>query len=127
MNEEMKKKFLEYVDKLEGAANSVSEFAQQEIPLVLQEYLNWTFYSSLFCGLAWFVMLTLIGLLLMKLAIMGKNESGFESPECAFPLIFSVAFHFIAIVALLTNMYTCVKVAVAPRVVILEQIRFLIN
>lgn len=127
MNEEIKKKMIEYFEAMEVAAGKFGDLAQQEIPLVLQEYLNWQFYSNLFLGIGWFVLLGLFFAFFKRLADFAKKEHGYESPEYAFSIIIAIVSLLIGTGVLFGCSYQCVKVSVAPRVVILEKVGELAN
>jgi hypothetical protein len=50
MNPELQERLVRYLDKLEKAADTVGGAAEREVPLAIQEWLNWHFMDSCFCA-----------------------------------------------------------------------------
>lgn len=48
MNEEIKTRLTNYLDLLESTVSKTGDFAAEQIPIYVQELLNWMFYESLF-------------------------------------------------------------------------------
>lgn len=123
MNEEIKKKMLEYVEHMEVVVGKMGEFAQQEIPLVIQEYLTWYFYSHLFQGIVTIVLLMPFCIFLYRVSRFYKPKLDPDDPAVAMPLIAAIVLLMIGTAAFCTNLYECVKVSVAPRVVMIETLK----
>lgn len=127
MNEEIKKKIMEYFETLEVTAGRFSDLAQQEIPLVLQEYLNWTFYSNLFLGTVWGITFLVLSVIFWRLSCYAKESRGSESPEYCMSIVVTIWSAFMSVGVSCGYMYECIKVSVAPRVVILEIAKQFLN
>lgn len=110
---------LAYVE--EGVKASAS-FAAEQAPLVVQEYLAWYWWSAVFLA----VLFGFIGLVLISFAtwLIRKDPDSDAIAPLLFMWIAGALFFFIGVG---NNVYDMVKVSVAPRVVVLEQIGKLIK
>lgn len=97
------------------------DFAETEIPIYVQEYLSWYFWSSVFFVVI-FTILTLctvvLGMLIFKY---GKKEDQYEIKALGCVVMIAGVLFFGG--GLTENLYDAVKVSVAPRVVIVEVLR----
>ena len=79
MNQELKdmtqEKLTQYLEVLENSVTTGAELAQQEIPLLAQEILNWEFYSHLIIGLSLLLVSFLISLVVRLIYKHYKNIS----------------------------------------------------
>ena len=131
MNQELKdmtqEKLTQYLEVLENSVTTGAELAQQEIPLLAQEILNWEFYSHLIIGLSLLLVSFLISLVVRLIYKHYKNIShngGSEEEVAMFLLGFSSA---LAAGFGGFQLTLALKVVVAPRLVLLEYIGGLIG
>lgn len=105
-----------------GVAQAV-DFALQQAPLVVQEFLSWKMSEAIinliFFGIGTVIMLFCLGFLLKK----GKKNI---ENDAIVPIFFGTAFTVIVLIALLNNIkkdiQTVVKIKLAPRVYIIEYV-----
>ena len=105
-----------------GVAQAV-DFALQQAPLVVQEFLSWKMSEAIinliFFGIGTVIMLFCLGFLLKK----GKKNI---ENDAIVPIFFGTAFTVITLIALLNNIkkdiQTVVKIKLAPRVYIIEYV-----
>lgn len=123
INEEIKQKMVEYLQTFENGVKKAGEFSAEQAPLVVQEFLAWEFWSH-FAGavLCLFTLLT-IGVVLWKIM---KATKPFDELRFAGCLIGGMSSVGLAI-GLMVNSYCAGKVAVAPRIVVLEKISELVK
>lgn len=129
MDEQLKTKLIQYLDKLEGAAHQVGEVTATEIPATIREYLAWlliehTVYAVL--GIVPAVILAIV----TKRVVRWINTFDELNPIQFFgPMLLFMAWVGAAC-ALATTVYhsmQTVKVAVSPRVVLIEKVGRLIK
>ena len=123
MDEEIKKKMLSYIEVMEGVVKQGTDFALDQIPLALQEYVAYSrvYSTSYVC----------FGLLVLAVGVFFafkafKRESWPSHQEFPCGMIYSIlAAILLAMVApciLNGNFDTAVKSWVAPRVLILDKL-----
>ena len=105
-----------------GVAQAV-DFALQQAPLVVQEFLSWKM-SEAIINLIFFGVGTLI-LLFCLVFLLKKAKKNIEN-DAIVPIFFGTAFTVIVLIALLNNIkkdiQTVVKIKLAPRVYIIEYV-----
>lgn len=117
MDEKVTQKVLSYIEGLESRLSSVEGFAASEVPLYVQELLNYHFYyysaqvfgSFLICAfLCWFLRWV------VKTAI--------ESNETISVIIFWLCLIFIPAVVFFDGASKLFKISIAPRVYLVDHI-----
>lgn len=115
-----------YLDYLESNMKDATEFAKEQAPLVVQEFLTWEVYQGIIYGTLVLLTITTIAILLHKAfktltreqVILTDNEE-----NICFVQILTAA----VLGAILVLTVPCVmrglKAYVAPRVVVLEQVK----
>lgn len=117
---ELKIRIESYLEAIESGASQAGEFVLKETPLVAQEYLAWTFWSStLSAGTSFAV--AVLSILVVK-RLWGWVTKDAENHECAPLLVFPFGVLIPSIAIFGTNAAMALKVSVAPRVVLLEKI-----
>lgn len=121
MNEEIQSKLVDYLDRIEQTVEAGGDFVATEAPLFVNELLAWTFWNNVIGGFSVLTIL-LLPIAVAWLAIREmRRDKDFEGPGW-----FLLAGAFAA--ALMICSISCgqfqkaVKVKVAPRVVIVEQL-----
>lgn len=118
---------------IKDTAASTGSFLNEQTPLFIQEYLNWMFYSNLVCAVfftALPVLILFISMLFFKKAVQNK-----ENKDVAEGLIFGGSVGLVLagisfIVFLMTvpqSSFKCLKVKIAPRVMMVEKVGELIK
>lgn len=105
-----------------GVAQAV-DFALQQAPLVVQEFLSWKM-SEAIINLIFFGIGTVI-MLFCLVFLLKKGKKNIEN-DAIVPIFFGTAFTVIVLIALLNNIkkdiQTVVKIKLAPRVYIIEYV-----
>ena len=139
VNLDIKQKMLEYAEGLESFAQDAGNFAQEEIPLVIQEYLTWMFAESIFwilvCGffvaIIWIIRSQLEKTSKVQIVEGSTNRGDWKIEDHTLVSFFSniVSWVITAGIAAISFqwMVWAVKIWVAPRVVILEKVMDLIQ
>jgi len=123
INEEVKQKMIEYLQSFEAGIKKAGEFSAEQAPLVVQEFLAWEFWSSF---VAFLICSLLTAITLGVSAWWWKNDKSDLETKCLVVLIPVLACVFMQI-PVWTNAYNAGKVAVAPRIVVLEKISELVK
>ena len=126
MNEEMNNKLVEYLDSLGGVAKAAASFAGDNLPMVIQEFLAWEFYSNIFIVMLC-ILAGILGLCLGRAGLENYNklvqqDKSTDDTSVVIPIIFGVMLLGLAIGLGSISAYQAVKVKVAPRIVVLEKI-----
>ena len=121
MNEELQNRLTAYLDTIEESAATASEFAAEQMPLLVQEYLTWIWWSSLIFGLPCLLGAIAAAVLFFVGAIKEGRAGG--RATWGFPCAMISLLAFIPLCAgVCASAATFVKVSVAPRVVLLEKV-----
>lgn len=112
----------QFLNKTVEYLSSAEAFLKAEVPTFVQEYMNWIFYSSLFN-----VIIFLLGAVIAayfinkicKIEYPSDEESGIFIVSCIALVLFSTIIFFEA--------KRVIKIVVAPRVILLEEVRDLIK
>lgn len=122
INEELKKKMVEYLDQLETNLKSVKDFGAEQVPLLVQEYLNWLFWSN--------IGLTIIGAMIFTTIIIGAfkvYKFCRQTDDRVMTIILSGVVSVVGLIPFFTGIHNAAKVHIAPRVVILEEVTNLVK
>lgn len=106
-----------YMDELEKALSTSAEFAAKEAPLVVQEFLEWEFWSSVMAatGCLLFVIAFLVSVY--------RNRKFFaDNFELAPLLVIPGIVVILAAVCVCERTARAAKVSIAPRLVLLEKV-----
>lgn len=123
INEEIKQKMVEYLQSFEAGMKKAGEFSAEQAPLVVQEFLAWEFWSHFTGAVACLVLLLIIAVVLWNIY---KSTEPFDELRFAGSL-FSTFAAVGLMIGLAVNSYSAGKVAVAPRIVVLEKIATLVK
>jgi hypothetical protein len=124
MNEEIKNRIDGYLDAIQSSAQQAGEIIAEQTPLVAQEFLAWYFWDSVtFAIIALIVfsftsIATYVGLQKSLEAIDSDSEMADLVPLMIFPVMLLILSGGFA----LENIRCAMKVSVAPRVVLLEEV-----
>lgn len=120
MDQETKDLLLKYLQAGADRIERGSAFVEAEIPLVVTEYLNWYFWGNIF------IICILLAIWLTLAACTAaaiRFHKELKNPElCLFLCALTLIVAPIALGISCGKLYNCVKVSVAPRVVLLEKI-----
>lgn len=135
MKESLQQRVFEWVST---TAQSIGEWTAREVPLFITEYLTWKFWENMI-GIGMYVLGAIIAITVLyqfKKRILGKfmeysREEGCE-PEVFFGWFAIVGVHILAITMLcvnfpIDNIFTCVKIKIAPKVYLIEEASKLIK
>jgi len=121
----LKQKLLEYANSLETKVDQVGNFAESEIPLVIQEYVCWLFYESTCLAAIWIGFMLVLGVVYRWLFVnwskMCEREDDKLGGQSFLTGIF-LTILFIMLIPMSQYLVYAVKCCVAPRVIILEKI-----
>lgn len=134
VDKEIKDVIVSYMSKIEGVVQNMSDFASDQIPLVIQEYLAWQFYSGmviLIFLLTCSSVAGVIGLKFLKTRSEVKKENKYvsdfsvEHAKEGYMICSVVAFIIAGMFFFFSFMpaYDMVKVKVAPRVVLIDWLK----
>jgi hypothetical protein len=125
MNEDLKTKLLEYLDKLDSGVKTATDFSVEQAPLVIKEYLDWIFWFNTTWGLVWLticMVIILAAATVVKLAL--KDE---EYGAAALITLMTAVVLIIPIYWTIAYTLEAIQVVIAPRIVLLEKISELIK
>ena len=118
------------IEKTGGYLNNAVEFTMAQAPLVVQDFLQWSFWSNIF----------IIGILLGSIGLMGiiyrfihrwaKKKENFEHFGHPGYFLPTMVMGIISIVFLSISfhcLYTAVQIKVAPRVFLIEKCAAMVN
>lgn len=123
----MQERLMKYLNHLEDLAGKTEDFAAEQVPLYIQELLTWMFWDSVMCA-AFAALILVISLVLVgfgfKLLEHAKKtkDDGLEFFGGMTVILMAI----LAVVCLLPiciNTKQAVKISVAPRVVIVEELK----
>lgn len=107
--------------------NQAKDFAAEQMPLVIQEYLKWYLYESIF-WLGVGAVVLIVGAFLFRLGVKLYNPDHFDNDgSIGVGAIGAAMAVFVACPMILINTYSIIKVTAAPRVVLLEYLSTLVK
>ena len=123
MNEKLEERLMSYLDSISKQAETTSDFLGDQVPLVVQEYIQFHFYGNLI-NLAFF---TLMIALFSITFFVCRNKENDTDP---FPFVGKLISFFIIIGSIL-GVFECIteltKNVTAPRIVVLEKVADLVK
>ena len=126
MDEELKQRLLRYLDSMEEGIEKSAEFVADQAPDVVQQWLAWEFWSSVFFATCCIVTAVASAYYFRRLWIWADKHLTKDAKESeAGPVILGLAVLAGMCIGTLTgaimNAYSATKVSVAPKVVIVEK------
>lgn len=91
IDEELKKKLTEYLISLESELKSAKDFSTEQVPLVVQEYLNWIFWSNLALLLLFLAIFSFMAFVFNQIR---KCIDDRNSTDCYFAMLFLGLSHY---------------------------------
>lgn len=131
MEQELETKFVTMIDYLQESLSKTEGFVMEQAPLVVQEYVNYTFYSSvafLLAVVAFFILSAIW--LKISIPIFNKALGKYNEGTCGPIFISWAAMGILSIMFILTSFSKVddlIKTIAAPRVLILEKVESLIK
>lgn len=125
MNEELKNKMSEYLVVLERDLKSVKDFSAEQVPLVVQEYINWIFWQN--CVIAFFMVIMIAILYRIWKWIMDEEDVKDDIAPKVFISCMAMLLASLPSIQLIDSTTKMIKTTVAPRVVIIEKISELVK
>ena len=129
MNEKLIEKLSEsteqLIDFIEKTGETTVDFAKEQVPLVIQEVLNWGFYSNIIYG-----SINLIVALVCVYFVVWIWKKEYKGEDTHPFIMFVFVPVFISIPTFLHGIYfmiTALKISVAPRLYLIEQLHTLIK
>lgn len=125
-----------FVEWVKESVNKSQDFLEGEIPLIIQEYLTWIFYENLLSVVIWVFLAIAFGFI--QKYILKKAKKNIESNDhravefwddnhfeiCVGQIALHVVYIAMSIsffCSTVSSAKTCIKVKVAPRVVLIEK------
>lgn len=119
MNPQLQERVLNWIG---NAAEKVGDFATQQIPPFIEEFLTWKFYEALFdIGVSLTVIIAVIGFSFWVIPFGIKKMKEIDVMFVLLPILWSIF-----TVAVVCNIFpiqqlkTCVQIKVAPKVYLVE-------
>lgn len=113
------------VEKLLQYATDIEAFAKKEVPLYIQELLNYKFWSEMFDIIFWGAPLLILSIIFFIWGAKQAKESGVSSDAWTGNITLGVIFFIVAVIVVYFNAGEIVKIKLAPRVYVLEYLRSL--
>lgn len=122
ITEEVKQKMIEYLQTFEQGVKRAGEFSAEQAPMVVQEFLAWEFWGNAIPAvLVLLIMLTAV----ISTAVIWKKSDDIDW-RMGSGVVTVLAVVFLTIPFSITASQAC-KVAIAPRIVVLEKISELVR
>jgi len=128
MNEELQKRLMSYLETLEGAVSSTSDFVIEQAPMYAQEIIRWQIAE----GIIWCVFFSAISLGFLFLNFTKLRGMRHDTDRDARGNGWGLG---VIVIALMIGAIACaseracqsIKAYVSPRVVIIEQLTDIVN
>jgi hypothetical protein len=128
MNEEMQAKIVEMLTALQSEMASGVAFAKEQFPLVMQEMLRWGFLNQCIVGGVALALLSILIIGFTKLWWLQDKTKVQDIKEASQIFMGIICFlSFLCLCIVINAINTGVKIKVAPRVCLIEQLPKLIN
>lgn len=117
-----------FVSMLDGIKQAGS-FVKEQLPLVLQEYIAWGFWSNLATCVVWLILLFLAIWINIKMhkAEWFEDSCGDPSMAILVPIVLSITSLITLFLVFIPSLLEMIKTVVAPRVYLIEKIAELIK
>lgn len=123
MNEKLEERLMSYLDSIAKQAETTSDFLGDQVPLVVQEYIQFHFYGNLI-SLAFFTLM--IVMFSATFFLCRKKENDCDP----FPFVGKII-SFLVVLGSILGVFECVtelaKNVTAPRIVVLEKVADLVK
>lgn len=132
MNQELQKALAQFLQLMLDGVQKGSDFASQQLPLVIQEKLHYEIYSSLVWMGIWLFLIT-IGWVAQRIVwkTTEPRKGSYITSEQEFArgttIVVAIAFSICGIIDIIYNIDHVVYVWVAPRVFLLEWLKGMIK
>ena len=123
MSKELQAALTELLQKTLTGVEKAGDFAVEQAPLVVQEYLAWGFWSSAFWATALLIPVVIYAFQLRRFCRWAWDNS--DSDAEVLPVICTIAAVVVAGIGL-SFVSDMIQIAVAPRVYIIEQLKALL-
>lgn len=123
MNEKLEERLMSYLDSIAKQAETTSDFLGDQVPLVVQEYIQFHFYGNLI-SLAFFTLMLVLFSITFFICRRKENDIDplpFAGKAASFVVILG------SILGIFDGMTELVKNATAPRIVVLEKVAELVK
>lgn len=124
MNEELKNQLSQFLEKALDVANKGIDTAGEQIPLLLQEIIQWQLFSSI-SYIALFTTISILGFALSYYFYRDYKRTNYYD-NLYISIVSSLVTLFIFFASLICILPTIIKALVAPRLVILEYLKGLL-
>lgn len=123
MNEKLEERLMSYLDSIAKQAETTSDFLGDQVPLVVQEYIQFHFYGNLI-SVVFFTLMIMLFSVTFFLCRRKENDSDpfpFMGKAISFFLILG------SILGVFEGITELVKNVTAPRIVVLEKVADLVR
>lgn len=125
MSDLLKQKLINYFESLESSVQNVLDFSKEQIPDVIHQYLQWTFWDNAIGAILFFIGAVISIKVMIYLHRQAVKHFWTKNYPVEEP--WSVVYMWIVVPILFTVLFiSCtrqaIKVQVAPKVVIIEQL-----
>ena len=128
MDEQMKERLESYLDTIEQSVGTASEFTMEQAPLLAQEVVRYTLWSNLIGAITCLVLALIVILVARVLWKLTDQLPKSEADVAKTPLVIFGVFFFVAcVVGISYYVPATLKAAVAPRLVIVEEVSRLVK
>lgn len=127
MNEELENKLneslIDIIDWLKKNGAAVENFIKEQTPLLVEEILDWNFFYHLvwMCIGLFIILISVVILMFMK-----KYWEEISKDDCEGIVIFPMFFTILGLLVVFSNLFYIIKIRIAPRLFILEELKSLI-
>lgn len=129
MDKQLEKNLSALTEFLTKAMSQAYDLSKQEVPVFVKEYLAWYFYSNLFDIITFSILLIIGSIVSYKLfkkasvvSKQGHDPFGYQMAGGCIGII-----TVILILPVMEATSNCIKVSIAPRIVLLEEVKHLTN
>lgn len=121
MDEQMKERLAESMDKVLGYVEQGADFAVEQAPLVAQEIVTWGIAEGVISVVVATPLLCVVVFVLKRIWTR-KEDRHFDEIDAAFATFFTLLAGVLPAILFCTGLFQAAKALLAPRLYILEQI-----
>lgn len=114
---DLEAKVVEYLDKAEGGLKAILDVSSEQVPIVIQEYLNWHMVSSIIGAVVAFAA---VGALWYAAkwcySMIHKTDNPAE-----LGVILCISFSILPLIIGTVELFTAIKIWIAPRVFLIDK------
>jgi hypothetical protein len=123
----MEEKLTQYLEELVATLKEGGQFAMEQLPLFVHEYLSWGFWESVIWGA---ILLSASSILIYMAKLFFNKYNGYEPTSylddghMLYIIVSGISAigSIFAVVGAITNILTAIKITVAPRVYLIENL-----